>query len=560
MRRKRNEQLDGLRARCTELENHYIDELVAGDLSRRDFLRRGSIIGMSVPFMGAVLGATDPASALAAPRARTAAAKPKSGGTMRIAIQAPSAAVNPLTVADAGGLCMLNQTGEFLVFDNNLKLALQPMLALSWKASHNATVWTFKLRTGVKFSNGKPMTADDVVYTFQQLSNPANASNALSVFKGILSPSGVRKVNSHTVAFHLEAPNGNFPYLVSSDNYNAIIVPKGTNFKTWQHSFVGTGAFKMTSYTQGVGATFTRNPHYWGSMPYLKGTSFKFFQSQAPQVLALEGSAVDVIGQITPFGATQLLHNPAYSVIRLKSSNHRELSMRTDQAPFTDARVRQAVAWTLNRHQMVEALLAGYGLVANDYPFAPSFPSTVPMTQRTRNIAKAKQLLAAAGHSKGISATLQTETYEEISQLAQVIKQNAAAAGINITLNIQNQTAYYGTTFGSSPWLDGTLSLVDYGSRGVPNVFLNAPLVSNGAWNAARFADPTYDHLARQYFATSDLKSQRKIATKIETLLLQQTPIIYPYWIDGLTVSTKRVHGLNPTSIAQLYLNTAYFS
>jgi peptide/nickel transport system substrate-binding protein len=556
----RKHKLDELRAGRTELENHYIDELLAGDLDRRDFLRRGSIIGMSVPFMGAVLAATDPASALAAPRARPAAAKPKSGGTMRIAIQAPSGAIDPLTVEDAGGLCMLNQTGEFLVFDSNLKLALQPMLALSWKASHNATVWTFKLRPGVKFSNGKPMTADDVVYTFQQLSDPSNPSNALSVFKGVLSPSGVRKVNSHTVAFHLEAPTGSFPYLISSDNYNAIIVPKGTNFKTWQSSFLGTGAFKLASYTQNVGATFVRNPHYWGAMPYLKGTSFKFFASQAPQVLALEGNEVDVIGQITSFGATQLLHNSAYSVLKLKSSNHRELSMRCDQAPFNDARVRQAVAYTLNRHQMVEALLDGFGLMGNDYPFAPSFPSSVPMTQRTQNIAKAKQLLASAGHSNGISLTMQTEIYQEVPQLAQVIKQNAAAAGFNITLNIQDQTAYYGTTFGSSPWLDGTMSLVDYGSRGVPNVFLNAPLISGGSWNAAHFANSTYDHLAQSYFAASDLQSQRKIAGKIETLLLEQTPIIYPYWIDGLTVSTKRVHGLNPTSISQLYLNGAYFS
>jgi peptide/nickel transport system substrate-binding protein len=380
------------------------------------------------------------------------------------------------------------------------------------------------------------------------------------VFKGILLPSGVRKVNSHTVAFHLEAPNGNFPYLISSDNYNAIIVPKGTNFKTWQNSFIGTGAFKLTSYTQNVGATFARNPHYWGATPYLKGTNFKFFQTQAPQTLALEAGEVDVIGQITYFGASQLLRNSAYSVIKLKSSNHRELSMRCDQAPFNDARVRQAVAYTLNRHQMVEALLGGFGLVGNDYPFAPSFPSSVPMKQRTPDIAKAKQLLAAAGQSKGFSVTLQTETYEEVSDLAQVIKQSAAAAGINITLNVQNQTAYYGTTFGSSPWLDGTMSLVDYGSRGVPNVFLNAPLVSHGPWNAAHFADPTYDKLAQQYFAAADLQSQRKLAAKIETLLLQQTPIIYPYWIDGLTVSTKRVKGLNPTSIAQLYLNGAYFS
>ena len=125
------------------------------------------------------------------------------------------------------------------------------------------------------------MTADDVVYTFQQLSNPKNASNALSAFTGVLTPSGVQKVDSMTVAFHLEAPNGNFPYLVSSDNYNAIIVPKGTDFTKWQSTFVGTGAFKLKSYTQNVGAEFVANPSHWGGGPYLDGTKLHLLHEPA---------------------------------------------------------------------------------------------------------------------------------------------------------------------------------------------------------------------------------------------------------------------------------------
>src|SRR5579863_7058086 len=153
MSRKRSD-LDGIREQRTELENHYIDELVAGRLSRRDFLRRGSIIGMSVPVLDAIL-TTQGASAATSRKVARAA---KAGGTMRVAISTPAAAVNPLTVADAGGLCMLNQTGEFLVFDSNLKLALQPMLATSWSANSDGSVWTFKLRPGVTFHNGSPMT------------------------------------------------------------------------------------------------------------------------------------------------------------------------------------------------------------------------------------------------------------------------------------------------------------------------------------------------------------------------------------------------------------------
>jgi peptide/nickel transport system substrate-binding protein len=211
---------------------------------------------------------------------------------------------------------------------------------------------------------------------------------------------------------------------------------------------------------------------------------------------------------------------------------------------------------------MVQALLDGDGELGNDSPFAPKFPSTdTTVPQRTQNIAKAKQLLAAAGHPNGFSTTLTTEQYEEIPALAQVIAEAATKIGVNIKLNVETQPNYYGkATYGNSDWLDAIMSLVDYGDRGVPNVFLEAPLSSGGPWNAAHFKNPTYDGLVKQYVAAVDLQTQRTIAGKIETLLLEQTPIVIPYFLDGLTATTPSVHGVNPTSISAIYLKDAYKS
>jgi len=272
---------------------------------------------------------------------------------------------------------------------------------------------------------------------------------------------------------------------------------------------------------------------------------------------------VDVIVAFVPTGASSLFHNSSYRIWRLPSAEHRELSMRCDMPPFTDPRVRQAVAYTLNRPEMVSALLYGYGGVANDYPFFPSFPSTnTSVPQRTQNIAKAKALLAAAGHPHGISAQLYVGIVEETPQLAQVVKAEAAKAGITIDLHLQPLSEYYGkATYGNSNWLDGEMSLVTYSSRGVPNVFLTAPLESNGSWNAAHFRNSTYDGLVKQFIATVDLQSQRRIAGEIERLLLAETPIIYPYWIDALSASTQNVGGLNLGSgSGQLFLGQAYKS
>jgi peptide/nickel transport system substrate-binding protein len=436
------------------------------------------------------------------------------------------------------------------------------MLALSWKPNSDGSVWTFNLRPGVTFHNGQPMTADDVVYSWQQYSDPKNASSALSAIGGVLTPSGVKKVDAMTVAFHLEAPNGNFPYLVSSDTYNAIIVPKGTDFSKWQSTFLGTGAFKLKSYTQNVGAEFVANPSHWGGGPYLDGTSFTFYTSQPPQILALQGGQVDVITQFVVQGAQGLLNNSSFTIIALKSSNHRELSMRNDLAPFTDVRVRQAVALSMDRAGMVAALLAGKGQLGNDSAFAPVFHSTdTSIPQRTQDIAKAKQLLSAAGHPNGFSTSLVSEIYEEVPQLAQVMKANLAKVGISASLKIETQTQYYGkSTVGNSDWLDGTMSLVDYGSRGVPNVLLASTLTSKGTWNAARFKNPTYDMLVAQYVAALDLSTQKQIAGKIQTLLLQETPIVIPYFLEGLTASKSNIQGLNPTSISQIYLDKAFIA
>jgi peptide/nickel transport system substrate-binding protein len=565
-------KLDEVRATRTELENHYIDELVAGRLDRRSFLRRGAVLGMSASVMGAVLAACGGANGTGNTKTGSAANSATTssggggtvtkGGTLRLAQSTPATAMNPLLVDDAGGCAMLTQTGEFLTFDNNLKLQLEPMLATKWTHNGDGSVWTFKLRSGVKFHNGQPMTADDVVYTFQQLSDPKVASNALSTFKGVLSPSGVKKVDSETVAFHLEAPNGSFPYIISSDNYNAIIVPKGTDFAKWGKTFIGTGPFKLKSYQTNQGAQFVANPDYWGNPPHLDGAAFTFYDGQQPQILALQGGTVDVIVSFVPTGAQALLKDTdQFSIIRYKSSQHRELSMRNDQAPFTDPRVRQAIAYSLDRPALVQALLGGYGQVGNDSPFAPMFPSTnTSVPQRTQNIAKAKQLLQAAGHSS-FTTTLTSENYEELPQLAQVVAQSAAKIGVKINLKVENQASYYGkATFGNSDWLDATMSLVDYGDRGVPNVFLESPLVTGGPWNAAHFSNKTYDNLVKQYVAAIDLQAQKQIAGKIEKLLLDETPLIIPYFIDGLTASTPKVHGLNPTSLSAMFLKDAYIT
>ena len=556
-------RLARLRRGQGEIANHVIDEFAAGRLSRRDFIRRASVVGISVPLVGSILEACSSSSSSGSSSApgASSSATGAPGAVIRAGITTPAAAINPVTVADQGGLDMLAQTGEYLVLSDQT-LNLKPVLATSWSSNTKADVWTFKIRQGVKFHNGAPLTADDVVYSFKLYAGPKSA--ALSALGGVLSPDGVQKVDESTVAFHLDAPNGSFPYLISSDNYNTIIIPNNYDPTKWQSSFLGTGPFVLSSYTPKQGASFTRNESYWGTKALPSQTQFTFYDTQPPSILALTGGNIDVLGQFSVTGGEALLGGN-YNVIKLKSSAHRELSMRNDQAPFTDPRVRQAIALTLNRPEIITALFKGFADLGNDSPFAPVFPSTnTSVPQRAQNISMAKSLLAAAGHPSGFSTKLITENYLEIPEYAQIIVQAAAAIGVKINLTVESSTQYYGkATFGNSDWLDATMSLVDYGHRSVPNVFLTSPLqtynatTGTGTWNAAHFNNSQYNTLVAQYIASSDLSTQRSIAGQIETLLLAQTPVIYGYFYNYLTATAMGVTGVYPTAIGHLFLYNA---
>ncbi|MGH7071127.1 MAG: ABC transporter substrate-binding protein [Acetobacteraceae bacterium] len=547
-------KLDAIRREASALENQAIDELASGRIDRREFLRYGAVIGFSASAMGATLAAFGLAPGTT-PAARAAAAD----DTIRAANIVPTGAIDPLTVADSGGLLMLQQVGEFLARDGH-DLVLSPALATSWKPNKDGSVWTFTLRPDVRFHDGSPMTADDVVASIDRLADPKNGSNALSVFKGVLSAGGTRKLDDHTVGFDLEAPIGNFPYYVSSDNYNAIIIPKSYS-GDFEKSWVGSGPFRIEKFTPKVGASFTRFDGYWGPKALPRRTEFSFYQDLQSEVLALQGKQVDLIVEIAVQGGQALLHDPEVSIIALRSAAHEELHMRCDLAPFTDKRVRRALALTLNRPALVKGLFQGMADLGNDSPFAPIYPSTNrSVAQRQQDIAEAKELLAAAGHPDGFQVRLTTEKFIMIPQYAELVQEFAKAAGIRMTLKVETQSAYYGkAVFGQSDWLDSIVGITDYGHRGVPNVYLSAALSSGGPWNAAHFRNSSYDRLVADYVAALELEAQHVASGKIETLLLDETPIIFAYFNNYLSAVRKNLKGVYPTAMGQCYLDQAHF-
>ncbi len=542
--------LDALRRGRSAHENHLIDGLIDGRVSRREFMRHGSVLGLSLPFLGSVAAAVGYS---AMPRLARAAAP---GGTIRVSQTVPAAAIDPVKIADGGGITVMCQTAETLVLSGG-DLTARPVLAESWSPNTDGTVWTFKLRQGVKFHNGKTMTADDVVASFDRIADPDNGSNALSALSGVLSKGGTRKVDDHTVEFHLDAANGGFPYMVSTDNYNAVILP-ADYAGDFEQNMIGTGPFKLEKYTPKVGASFVRNPDYWGEKALPDRVELSFYSDYQPQILALQGGQIDIIQQIPVLQGVGLLNDPNFDIISTPSTAHQQVHMRTDLDPFKDKRVRRAIALCLDRPKLVQGLMKGRAQIGNDSPFAAAYPQTDPsVPQREKNIAEAKELMSAAGMS-GFETTLTTEKYLEIPDYAVLIQNAVKEIGGNIKVNVLDQGAYYGdAVYGKSPWLDSDMGITDYGHRGVPNVFLSAPLRSDGTWNSAHFKNAEYDTLVNSYIASLDLESQRASAGKIQTLLLDETPLLFTYFYDFLTVTKKGATGVRPTAMSHLFLDQA---
>jgi peptide/nickel transport system substrate-binding protein len=543
--------IGGARGRLGETENALIDELLARRIDRRMFLQHGTRLGVGLALLEGVAAAAG--FGLVSSRADSQdISQGIQGGTVRAGVAMPHGAIDPLTVNDSGSYQLIFQVAEFLCITQP-DLTLKPVLAESWSHNADGSVWTFRLRRGVRFHDGREMTARDVVATFDRLSDPGGASNALSVFKGLLSKGGTRRIDDHTVAFHLDTPSGNFPYAVSIDNYNAAILP-ADHAGDYEKHFQGTGPFRVESYRPREGAAFVRNPDYWGPKSVPDRIEFKFYADAQPRLIALLAGDVDVLDAIPVVQTAAIQRNPDIRIVRVRSANHRQLHMRCDRPPFADRRVRQALALSLDRGKLLDGLCRGMGAMGNDSPFSPAYPSTDPsVPQRGQDLATARQLMQAAGFSGGFDITLTTERYADISEYAQLVQNFARPLGIRMGLKLETQSLYYGKSVpGQSDWLDSPLGITDYAHRGVPNTLLENSLLSRASWNAAHFSNAAYDALVPRYVKALDLQSQRSAAGEIQRLLLEETPLIISYFPDLLVPMRKSFTGLPPIAAGLL--------
>ncbi len=331
-------------------------------------------------------------------------------------------------------------------FDSKFKLAFNG-LAESIEHNKKGDVWTIRVHSGVEFHNGKTLGAADVIYSLQRLINPK-----LGLFGGAalksLNPNAMKKLDKRTVRLTLKQPDGTI--LDALGQYIAGVVPVGYSPKAVGAAKpnIGTGPYKLQSFTPGQQSVHVRNPNYWRSgQPYFDKVIIIDFPDDTARVNALLGGQVDAITDVPPAQVAVVNNHSGTHVLESPSAAWTPICMRVDAAPFDDVRVRQAMRLIANRPQMVQQALSGHGKIGNDLyaPFDEAFASDLP--QRVQDIAKAKSLLKAAGHD-GLTVDLQsTNGALGMNEGAQVFAQQAKAAGVTINVKILDSGAFYGDQY-----------------------------------------------------------------------------------------------------------------
>jgi peptide/nickel transport system substrate-binding protein len=546
-------QLDKIRRSAVPLQLDAVEAFVAGRLSRREFIQRASIVGLSMASIGAVLAACS--STATSP----GASGTKTGGTIRCAVQRP-VSVDPVAMEDLGGYGITAQSFEFLCAQNTSEPSgLSPGLALSWTPNTDGTVWTFKLRQNVKWMHdGSAFTSADVVATMERLVKAGNSG-----LKGVLPAGGAAPTDANTVTFTLSGANGNFPYLVSVYNAQTLITPAdyvaGTKFNDRP---TGTGAWKLKSYNQASNAIFERNPDWWGGKTPLDGTEWIFFDATGPMITAYQGGQVDAIVQFDVLTGGSLLTDTNFTLIAQPAALHRQIWMRCDTGQFAKKEVRQALAYTFDRPALVQTLFKGRAQLGNDHVIWEGYPYyDSSVAQRTQDIAKAKSLLAAAG-VPNLTATLHAGQLQEIPDLCALLKSQAAPAGITLNVATESLNTFYGAQWcpkaPADPPCSGAqeLGIVDYGHRATPDVYLNAALKSKGVWNSSQYNSPAFDSAFTAFQAAVGVDAQKAACKTIETILNEDVPVGLPYFYNYLAGNSKKFTGVFSSALGQMSFAT----
>ena len=494
---------------------------VAAKLTRRAVVSRAAALGLATPLLAALPTAAAPGAVGAALRAAAQDGAPRPGGILKVGLQADPTALDP----HKQSLTAIWHVVEHIY--NRLTrvrpdLTVEPELAESWEITPDGRTYTFRLRQGVTFHDGTPLRASDVKFSFERLVDPATASTSAA---DLASMERIEAPDDATVVMTLNAPDASL--LATLAGQSCIVMSQQfvtANNNDVSQTALGTGSFVFKEYVPNTRIVLDKNPTYWEEgIPYVDGIEMTIAAEDTARTTAVVTGTVDFI-EYAPLRDIEILQRDTSLALAGKSNtNIRFIGLNLAKEPFANPKIRQAIAAVVDREAMLQPAVFGHG-TPTEVLFPPDFWAALQQEVRPPDVARAKQLMAEAGHADGFSTTITSwSQYSFLSNAAVVLQEQLKQIGIEAELNlVENATmvdqVYVNKTYDIA--VTGESAYTD------PNTLIFSNFKTGESGNFVNYSNPRVDELIDQGIAVTDQAQRAEIYQEIQRILLEDLPWI----------------------------------
>jgi len=523
-------------------------EMAEGKLDRREFLRIATLLGVGAGAAYSLAGLSEPALAQGAPR---------KGGTVRMGMRVQDLS-NPATYSWIESANAARQVVEYLTV-TGIDNITRPHLVEKWDVTPDLKTWKMQLRRDVKWRSGRAFTADDAIWNLKRLLDPATGSSTVGLMRAFILESyeldeidpktqkkkmsarlwdanAIRKLDDFTFEINGKIPNLGIPEALF--HYPVLMLDPAENGKFGVGSN-GTGAYELIEHEVGKRSVFRARPSgYWGGGPYVERVEIiDLGDDAAAQVSALASKQVDMIyqGAVSTLPTVERLPHVQVNSV---DTGYTAVARVQPVKPFDDKRVRQALRHATDTEAVLKVAHRGLGKPGEHHHVSPAHPEYANIGFMKRDVAKAKALLAEAGHPNGIDAEIACRPQPDWELLAvQTMVEQWKEAGIRVKINVMPSAQYWDV------WTKVPFGFTTWAHRPLGVMVLGLAYRSGGAWNESNWSNKEFDTLLAEAEGYLDVEKRRAVMAKLQQIMLDDGPAVVPVWRAVFNYTDKKIKG-----------------
>lgn len=510
----------------TKLMQNFLKEFTDGKITRREFMGRMAMIGVATTLPLSFAGK------------KAMAATPKKGGRLRVGIAHGSTTetYDPATI-ESGFQAALSRTMTNTLTEIDADNKVIPCLAESWDSTADASTWTFKIRKGVEFHNGKSLTAKDVIASM----NYHRGKDSKSSVKPLTDPIvNLKADGDYTVVFELNGGNADFPFNLDTEGF-AIYPAAKDGSLDWKPG-IATGAYILKNFEPGIRATFVRNPNYWKEgRGHFDEVELNVILDTPARTTALVTGSVDVIEQVDLKSAHLLAQKAGIHIEETSGPLHYTFPMLSKTAPFDDNNVRLAIKFAIDREEMLKLILRGHGTIGNDTPIGPSYRYYAKeLEQNSYDPDKAKFYLKKSGLSSlSVNLSAADAAFAGAVDAAVLYKEQAARAGINIKVVRESNDGYWSNVWLKKPWC-----ACYWGGYSTEDNIFSTGYAPKAAWNDTQWDNARFNKLMVEARGELDEVKRREMYVEMQRILRDEGGAVIPLFANAVLARNDKVaHG-----------------